>query len=259
MINKKNIKNLLLDGIDDYIILFEDKSSLYNIDTEFFNEYRFFSDEAISFINNNFNKKQSNNDILIGLTDFEIYGNRIFVGFEKGDYKTYLATREKDYLEFIRNGNFFILPMIVNINIITADDKIIVLKTKDYEELVGDFVKFDDIKNDKVNFKNSLKRITNDIVGEIQCFDTKIIGIYKSNYSFIFVFNQKTNYTSDEILNIFKNKKNSNIVVDFVEDKENILGKIICDGCYSKHVRQAFKFYLKENYNNYKYINIKLI
>ena len=49
------------------------------------------------------------------------------------------------------------------------------------------------------------------------------------------------------------------IVGYFIENKEDNLGRIIYDGYYSKHVRQAFKFFLKENYNNYKYINTKLV
>lgn len=257
MINKKNIKNLLLNNIHNYITLFEDSSSIYNISSEFFNEYRFFSDEAKNFIDNNF--IGFNNDTILGLTNFETYGNQIFIGFEKGDYKTYLATRSNEYLKFINENNFFLIPIILNNIIITSDNKIIAIKTPQYEELIGDFVNMDDVVNEKINFEKSLNRITNKIIGgHIKVLNTHIIGVYKSNYSCIFVFQQQTSCDSNEILNIF-NKFGTNKTIDFIDNKEDNLGRIIYDGCYSKHVRQAFKFYLKENYNNYKYINIKLI
>ena len=257
MINKKNIKNLLLNNIYNYITLFEDSSSVYNISSEFFNEYKFFSKEAKNFIDDNF--RESNNDIILGLTNFETYGNQIFVGFEKGDYRTYLATRNNDYLKFIEENNFFIIPIILNNIIITSDNKIIAIKTPQYEELIGDFANMDDVINEKINFEKSLERITNNIIGKhIKTLNTQIIGVYKSNYSCIFVFQQQTKLSSSDILNIF-NKCNINKIIDFIENKEDNLGRIIYDGYYSKHVRQAFKFYLKENYNNYKYINIKLI
>ena len=257
MINKKNIKNLLLNNIYNYITLFEDSSSVYNISSEFFNEYKFFSKEAKNFIDDNF--RESNNDIILGLTNFETYGNQIFVGFEKGDYRTYLATRNNDYLKFIEENNFFIIPIILNNIIITSDNKIIAIKTPQYEELIGDFANMDDVINEKINFEKSLERITNNIIGKhIKTLNTQIIGVYKSNYSCIFVFQQQTKLSSSDILNIFS-KCNINKIIDFIENKEDNLGRIIYDGYYSKHVRQAFKFYLKENYNNYKYINIKLI
>lgn len=259
MINKKNIKNLLLNNIYNYIILFEDSSSIYNISSEFFNEYKFFNKEAKNFIDNNF--RESNNNIILGLTNFETYGNQIFVGFEKGDYKTYLATRNSEYLKFINENNFFLIPIILNNVIITGDNKIIAIKTPEYEELIGNFVNINDVINEKINFEKSLNRITNEIIGEnIKTLNTQIIGVYKSNYSCIFVFQQHTDYSSDEILNIFnQNNKDRNKIIDFIENKEDNLGRIIYDGYYSKHVRQAFKFFLKENYNNYKYINTKLV
>ena len=107
MINKKNIKNLLLNNIYNYITLFEDSSSIYNISSEFFNEYKFFNKEAKNFIDNNF--RESNNNIILGLTNFETYGNQIFVGFEKGDYRTYLATRSNEYLKFYHYYNLYVV------------------------------------------------------------------------------------------------------------------------------------------------------
>ena len=265
MINKKNIKNLILDDINDYLVLFEDSSSIYNIETEFFNQYRFFSQEASDFIDKNFKIKQNKNNkitdtIIYGLITFETYNNRIFIGFEKGNYKTYLATREADYKDFIAKNNFFIIPIIVNSLIVTADNKIIILKTKDYEELIGGFIGEEDVINDNIDFIKFINKTTKNIVGDIQLFNTKIIGVYKANYSCIFVFNHYTKFTSEEILNNFNKLKHDNSEsIDFVINVDDNLGKIICNGYYSKHVRQAFKFFLKENCNNYKYMNVKLI
>ena len=262
MINKKNIKNLLLNEIENYIVLYEDGSSLYNIESELYNEHKFFSKEAKDFIDNNFkkiNKKiNSGGDVIYGLTSFENHSNRMFVGFEKGDYKTYMATREKGYLKYIQNGDFFIIPIIVNIVVSTNDNKIMVIKTKEYEELFGDFIRDIDVVDDKIDFLGSTRRITSEVVGDnnLEIFDYKIIGVYKSAYSCIFVMSQKLNINSNEILDRNKNK---DIAIDFISNKESALGKIICDGFYSKHVRQAFKFYLKETYGSYKYMNVKLV
>ena len=262
MINKKNIKNLLLNNIGNYIILFEDSSNIYNIGSEFFNEYKFFSERAKKFIEDNFKQySDTTNNAILGLTNFETYGNQIFIGFEKGDYKTYLATRENNYLQFINENNFFLIPIIINNIIVTSDNKIIIIKTSQYEELIGDFLNVGDIKNEQIDFLESLSRITSKIIGNtIELSDAQIIGVYKANYSCIFVFQQKTEYSSEQILNIFNEyNNNKDVIIEFIENKEDNLGRIICDGCYSKHVRQAFKFYLKENYNSYKYINIKLV
>lgn len=257
MINKKDIKNLLLNDINDYIILLEDRSSIYSVETDFFNEYRFFDKDAQKFIDENFSKKYSNisNYNVYGLTNFEIYGSRIFIGFEKGDYKTYLATREKKYLSFIQQNNFFIIPIILNTVLITSDNKIVILKTNICEELVGGFIEQIDVKDNKIDFIQNLKRNINNIIGTAKVQNTEIIGIYKAHYSCIMVFSQNIDLSSKDIIHSGTNNK----IINFINNNENDLGKIITNGCYSKHVRQAFKFFLKEKFNNYKYMNIGLL
>ena len=251
MINKKNIRNLILSDIDDYLVLFEDTANIESLETEYTNEYRFFSDEAKSFIEENFLKEQKKdksivNYDLFGLRNFETYGGKIFISFEKGDYKTYLASKNKAYKKFIAEKNFFIIPISITSIITTKDNKILTLVDKQNKCILpSGIIKEEDVNGDNMNILNCINRTFKNM--NLELFDSKIIGIYKSKNSCIIILNQKTDKKSTDIEN-----------TNFLNNNVSTLGKIIQSGDYLKRTRQAFKFHLKENFNNYDYINVKL-
>ena len=251
MINKKNLRNLILNDINDYLILFEDTANIESFETEYSNEYRFFSNEALKFINDNFAKcKKKNKDlkdyVIYGLRSFETYGGKIFISFEKGDYKTYLACKESGYKKFIEEKNFFILPLSVASVITTKDNKILTLDYLDGFKLPGGIIIEEDVDGDNIDLLNCINRNLKQDSINIDLYDSKIIGIYKSKNSCIIILNQKTNISSKDI--------NAN----FINNNITTLGNIILSDKYFKRVRQAFKFHLKENFTNYDYINVRL-
>ena len=251
MINKKNIRNLILSGIDDYLVLFEDTANIESLETEYTNEYRFFSDEAEDFIDKNFLKEQKKNKNIVnynlfGLRNFETYGGKIFISFEKGDYKTYLASKTEEYKKFIAEKNFFIVPISVTTIITTKDNKILTfIDGKNNCILPSGVIKEEDVNGDNMDILNCIDRTFKSM--DLQPLDSKIIGIYKSKNSCVIILNQKIDKKSSDMDG-----------VNFINNNVSTLGKIIQSSDYLKRTRQAFKFYLKESFNNYDYINVKL-
>ena len=247
MINKKNIRDLLLNDIDDYLILFEDTANIESLETEYSNEYRFFSDEAKEFINKNFLKenKESDNYTLYGLRNFETYGGKIFISFEKGDYKTYLASKLKEYKNFIAEKNFFVVPIFVMSIVVTKDNKILTLNQNGEWLLPSGVVTDENVNGDNMDILDCADQNLKNY--DLGLYDSKIVGIYKSRVSCVIVLNQKTSKSSSELTDM-----------KFINNNITTLGKIISDNTAPKRMRQAFKFHLKENFNNYDYINIKL-
>lgn len=268
MISKKNIKNLILSDIHREIVLFEDTASLDNIETDYLNEYRYLSEEAKKFIDANFSKakkedsKLFNND-LIGLRNFDVYGGKIFINYEKGDYKTYLATKNIKYKQYIKNNEFFIIPIgVINI-VVTKDNRVIIGRSKEKEyKLVGGFVDFRDLHNGKIDFMKCANREVQEEVGNIELYDNLLIGVYSLNCSCAVVISHSIDYTSKEIIEIWQNNENNEKygIEDmlFLKNKEEDIGNAIKDKRLSCHARIAFKFHLKANFSNYKYMNIKI-
>lgn len=268
MINKKSIKNLILADINMPLILFEDTANIDSVESEYTNEYKFFDDEAKKFIDENFEREFTlNNKIfngtMYGLTNFEMYDGKIFVSYEKDDFKTFLATKNPEYKQYILNKNFFILPISVSNVIITKDNKIIAgSKNKfcNYNKLVGGFISTVDIINEKINILHCSLRECEEKIGDLKLYNYKIIGVYKTNQCSFVVYSE-TDYTSEEIKKIYANNKNednyemSNMF--FIDNNEQSIGNIILNSGF-KDDKISFKFHLKENFNNYDYINTKL-
>lgn len=270
MINKKGIKNLILEDIEIPIILYEDKTDIDSVVCEFTNEYKYFSKEAREFIDDVFEKRKKSNSKLFngfiyGLTNFETYGRKIFLSFEKGDYKTYLATIDKGYKKYILENNFFILPIGVCGLITTKDNKIIVAgknKFCNHTKFVSGFVSKDDITRDEqINILHVMNRESKEEIGELELFNNKIIGVVKTNCC-TFVTSHNTNFTSDEVVEIYK-KNNSDDVYEmenmfFIDNDEKSIEKMIVNSELNDTGKIALKFYLKDNFGNYKYMNMKL-
>lgn len=268
MISKKNIKNLILSDIHREIVLFEDTASLDNIDTDYLNEYRYLSEEARKFIDDNFLEEQKKDDKLfngdlIGLSNFDFYGGKIFINYEKGDYKTYLATKNPEYKKYIKNNEFFIVPMgVINI-VVTRDNKIILgsPEGKDYK-LSGGFIDFRDLNNGKIDFTKCANRETIEEIGDIRLNNNLLIGVYNLDCCCSIVMSHSTDYTSKEIEEIWKNNHNFDRYemedMLFLKNKEEDIGNAIKDQKFSCYARIAFKFHLKANFANYKYMNLKI-
>ncbi|MDR2077666.1 MAG: hypothetical protein LBP39_01725 [Rickettsiales bacterium] len=269
MISKKNLKNIIVAGIDRDIVLFEDVIDVENIETEHVNEYRFISDDARKFIDNNFHSKQEashglRDSSLLGLTNFDFYGGKVFINFEKGNYKTYLATIEPRYREYIGKENFFIVPISTINLVITKDKKIILTKAdqKQFTAICG-FPGEDDVSSEKINLSGYFLKEIFRKIGNLYLYDTKLLGIFKANCCFLIVKHQ-TDYRSKEIEEIYNanaesRKASGNTAeIAFVKNREEDIGEVIKSPNFSRETRHAFKFYIKNIFYNYKYINTKI-
>lgn len=264
MINKKNIKNLILSEIKKELVLFEDTANIENIETEFSNEYRFFTNEAKEFIENNFlNYVNKNgkiyNEEIASLKSFDFYGGKIFINYEKGDIKTFLATKNKDYIKHIKADNFFTIPIVVSNIVVTDDNKIIFLKDKNCT-LIDDYVKNCDIISEKIDFLGCFRRQIKDTIGEaIRVKNSKLVGIYQSDKC-VLVFSHNIDQGIDYIEKIQVGNNTSSNCSDllFLSNKEDSIGNAIKNDNFSNGSRIALKFHLKENFFNYNYINTKI-
>jgi hypothetical protein len=269
MISKKNLKSIIVAGIDRDIVLFEDMIDVENIETEYINEFRFISDEAKKFIDYNFLNKQKDSHGLqdrsvLGLTNFDFYGGKIFMNFERGSYRTYLATLEPKYREYIDRENFFIIPISTINIIITRDKKIVVTQTERKQlTMVCGFPDDGDVISEKIDFiKYFLKEIGRKI-GNLYLYDTKLLGIFKSDCCFL-VMRHNTNSHSKEIEEIYNTGVANEIApgdltpITFIRDREDDIGEAIRNPSFSRETRSAFKFYIKNIFHNYKYINTKI-
>jgi hypothetical protein len=269
MISKKNLKNIILAGIDRDIVLFEDMVDVENIETEYVNEYRFISDEAKEFIDYNFRSKQEINHGLhdrdvLGLTSFDFYGGKIFINFEKGNYKTYLATIEPKYKHYIDRENFFIVPISTINIVITKDEKIIVTRTeREQLSMIRGFPDENDIVSEKIDFTNYFLREMIRRVGNLYLYNTKLLGIFKSDCCFL-IMKHNTSLQSKEIEKIYNEGTRNEKVpenpapITFIRDREDDIGEAIKNPNFSREARSAFKFYIKNVFHNYKYINTKI-
>ncbi len=263
MINKKNIKNLILSGIKKELVLFEDTANIENIETEFSNEYRFFTTEAKEFIENNFldyNKKNKKllNEEIISLKSFDFYGGKIFINYESSDIKTYLATKNDNYVKYIESDNFFTIPIVISNITITNDNKIVFLEKENYD-LTSDYVKNCDIVSEKIDFLKCFERqIQNVVKKSVEIENSKLIGIYQSDKC-VLVFSHNIKIESNYIEEV-QNKKDTNNSAKllFLTNKEDIIGNNIKNENFSNGSRIALKFHLKENFFNYNYINTKI-
>lgn len=263
MINKKNIKNLILSGIKKELILFEDTANIENIETEFSNEYRFFTAEAKDFVEKNFldynkkNKKLSNEEI-IGLKSFDFYGGKIFINYEVSDIKTYLATNSRDYIKYTKSDNFFVIPIVISNILITDDNKIVFLEDKKYD-LISDYAKNCDIISEKIDFSKCCERqIQNIIKKPVKIENSKLIGIYQSDKC-VLVFSHNIKIESNYIEKLQTKKTKNNIAsLLFLANKEDNIGNAVKNEDFSNGSRIGLKFHLKENFFNYNYINTKI-
>ncbi|MDR2778084.1 MAG: hypothetical protein LBB13_01075 [Rickettsiales bacterium] len=269
MISKKNLKNIILAGIDRDIVLFEDMIDTENIETEYVNEYRFISDEARKFIDHNFESKQGKAKELVdrgilGLTAFDFYGGKIFINFEKDSYKTYLATLEPEYREYIAKENFFIVPISTIDIVVTKDKKIIINRTeKGQLNVICGLPDSGDVVAEKIDFVNYFLREITGKIGNLYLFDAKLLGIFKSDRCFLVVRHSTTLY-SREVEEIYGDNIRNGVVprdigpIDFIRDREDDIGEAIKSSNFSRETRSAFKFYIKNIFHNYKYLNTKI-
>ncbi|MDR1499124.1 MAG: hypothetical protein LBS34_02460 [Rickettsiales bacterium] len=268
MINKKNMKNLILAGITNSLILFEDTANINNVESEYINEYKFFSDEAREFIDKNFEKEMSKeptmfNGHILGLVSFETYGGKMFVSYEKGDYKTFMATKNPDYRRFIEEGCFFMIPIGVGNIILTRDNKIITGGVKKKKKLPGGLLSIDDIEDEKIDLLHCAKREISEEIGNLEIYDSELIGVLK-NTNCTFSAYHKTDYTSAQVLNIWNSNREKledgwemeNMT--FIDNNIKSIGKVITSRDFSDSARISMKFHLKEHFGNYDYMNVKL-
>ncbi len=270
MINKKGIKNLILEDIKTPIILYEDKTDIDNVVCEFTNEYKYFSEEAKQFIDKLFEERKKNNEkifngLVYGLTNFEVYGRKIFLSFEKGDYKTYLATMDNGYKKYILENNFFILPIGICGVITTKDNKLIFAgETKFCNSIkfLSGFVSVEDItQEEQINILHVINRECKEEIGDLKLFNNSIIGAIKTNCC-TFVTNHDTNYTSNEIKEIYKNNtfedKYEMENMFFMDNDEKTIEEMIMNSKLNEVGKIALRFYLKEKFSNYKFMHMKL-
>ena len=259
MISKKNIEDLILSGIKKELILFEDTANIDNIDTEFSNEHKFFTADAKYFIEKNFfdytsKDKIVSNEQIIGLRSFDFYGGKIFINYENSDIKTYFATNAEQYLEYIKSGNFFVIPIIISNIVITKDNKIILVKDNKNSDLISDFIKINDTYDGKIDFLKCFERQIQNITGKnTELESSTLIGVYESNKC-VLVFSHNINLSSNLIKKA--NKKNNKLY--FLPNKEDDIGAVIKNTIFSKNTRLALKFHIKENFFNYNYVNTKI-
>ncbi|GHU27250.1 hypothetical protein FACS1894152_3620 [Bacilli bacterium] len=266
MINKKNLKDIILAGIDREIVLFEDAIDIENIETEYVNEYKFNSDEAKEFMDKNFSDRQKldaklRDKNILGLSNFDFYGGKVFINFEKGTYKTYLATLEPKYRDYIEKGNFFIVPLFVLNVVVTKDNKIVISKSdKNKSGLVGGFISDRDAIAEKINFLNcSFTKINKD-VGNLYIHEPKLLGIFKSDCCY-FVIKYNMDLSSkeiEELQNMDNNTVETGNNIVFIKNREEDVGDAIENQSFTNETRTAFKFYIKNVFYNYKYVNIKI-
>ncbi|MDR1494445.1 MAG: hypothetical protein LBI29_00205 [Rickettsiales bacterium] len=264
MINKKNLRDIILAGISKEIVLFEDSVDLENIETEYVNEYRFNSEEAREFINRNFSEKQSldstlQDRIVLGVTNFDFYGGRVFINFEKGSYKIHLATLEPGYREYIENRNFFMVPLFLMNIVVTRDDKIVTVKTRNGQfGLIGNFLGDGDVIGEKINFFSASFSEISKKIGNAYLCNSKLLGVFKSTCCFL-VLRYDTNSSGREIEKVLELAGESGgETLCLVKNREDDLGEVIENPNFTAEARIALKFYMKNIFRNYKHINTKI-
>lgn len=237
MLNKNEIKRLILEDKNNSIIAKDDEMDIKNIVCKYIEQPKIFTPEAKEFIENNFKLKageKSFNGTLFGINRFEISNdNLIHLDYEKSDYKTYLASRNREYKPYIEDNNYFIVPLGVLALIITKDNKIIVSGRSNYnknDKLVGGFVDIKDLEGEKINFLSAINREITEEIGNIEIFDTKILGVILST-CFTFIMTTKSKYISEEIIDIYKNNQ--------FEDKYEMENMIFIDN-NKKSIESAF-------------------
>lgn len=256
-VDKEYIKNLIFEDKDISMVLYDDVLNLNNIIFKFNDENKFFSQEASVFVDENFIKKSNEktfNGIIYGLKNFELRNSKILFEYEKSEYKVYLATKNKDYKKYIKDNNYFVIPLGVSGIIITKDNKIIVAgKTKFYErnKFVGGFVATEDIKSEQINPFYNMSRESKEEIGNLGLFNGIVIGIVLDNCC-TFITQQNTNYTSNEVLEIYK--KNNPIDayemenMFFLDNSESSIKEMILNSDMSKTGKEGLKLYLKRNF-----------
>lgn len=269
MINKKILKNLILSDIRREIILQEDSISLENVETDYVNEYRYFSEEGKKFIDKNFLEIKAENEHifngeLIGLRNFDMYGGKIFISYERGDYKTYLATKASPYKTYISNNEAFIVPIGVVSIMVTRDNYIVLGHPKGEKyKLVGGYVSSSDMTDGKMDFlKTAIREAREEVGKEIELNNGLLLGIYILDCGCAMVISHRIDLNRSDIENIWHNNRNpdryemDNMI--FLRNREEDLGNAIKNTDYSANARIAFKFHLKTNFSNYRYVNVKV-
>jgi hypothetical protein len=264
MINKKNLRNLLLSDVEREIVLFEDTITLDNVETEYVDERKFFSPEVEYFCEKNFLQQQKQDKTLqdfdvLSLVNFDFYGGKVFINFEKGSFSTYLAMQKSDYSKFLADGNFFLVPLyLINI-LITRDNQVVLVKPSsgDPRQLVGDFLQDTDlIKGDKIDFFGCCGRhVDSQLKPALELSKTKLLGVFGLRRCCIIMEHQLA-ITGEELI---ISAKTFGKISHLVDNREDVLGDIIQNQqSYSRETRIALKFHLKSAFQSYKFINVRV-
>lgn len=271
MLNKKNIKNLILNDINIPLVLLEDEVNFENIDTDFSNEYRYLTDSARKFVENNF-IEECRKDIrlfngdLYGIVNIDIYDNRISLTYEKTEYKYYLATKNPNYKKFIAEGNYF-TTAIGTIHIIKTSDNKLFMGCKNNNKLgykfTGGFVDNNDVQNEKLDLLHCAVRETNEELGNVPFISSKLIGVVKINTLTFTIFSETT-LTSEDITNLYnknKDKLRDSYEMDnmiFIDNNPKAIGNVMKQpDLLTKNSLESCKLYLKSEFSNYEYMEIK--
>lgn len=270
MINKRSIKNLILEDIKKCIFLYDEKINIDNVETNYINEFKHFSEESKEFIDNNFKKEREKNSKtfngnVLGFVSFENFSNKIHVGFERGEFKHILASKNEMYKKFIFQNDFFMVA-IGGLNIIkTKDDKIFLgcpNENKLGYKFPGGYFDSSDVKHNKIQILEAIERECKEEIGDLKTKETELIGIFLNNEGVTFVISSYTDLTSEEILEIYN--KNKDILEDSYEmnnlifvnnDIEDIGNLILKQNFLTNISKESLKLYLKNYFSNYEYIN----
>ncbi|MDR0572264.1 MAG: hypothetical protein LBG48_05425 [Rickettsiales bacterium] len=273
MFSKKEVRNLIVDGIGDTtILLLEDEISFENIYTSFLNEHRSLTPEAEKFVNDNFDKLKTKdprlfNGTIFGLSSVRVENRRIYIDFEKSEYKYFEATKTKEYLKYIEEGNYFTLPISVIGLIITKDKKVFFCcpSPRNFYKINGGYCDESDLINNKLDTRNTFFRETREELGELNLYQEKVMAVGKIEHWFLLLACAKTEFTSKEVVEI--RKQNEGKLEDiyetenltFVDNTAEDISKFFTKNKNKMDlpIRYAIAYYLKGRFNNYNHINVK--
>jgi hypothetical protein len=273
MFSKKEFKNLIVDDIAEAtIILLEDAIPFDNVETNVVKEHRTLTPEAEEFVDKKFLEiKKGNsitfNGIIAGLVDIRVDNRKVYLTFERSEFKYYLATFSKDYVPYVKSGEYYVLPIGVCGIVETGDNKILFVhpNTTNCYKTLGGYCDDGDFVDDALNLKNTFFRESGEELGDLHFYDEKILSMGKIGTGFTVLSYAKTDFTSEQIKQI--RKENEGKLPDLYETENMIfvnntpedIGKFLLDNKeeMSRATRHNIKYYIKSRFSNYDYMTTR--
>jgi hypothetical protein len=272
MFSKKEIKNLIVDGIGDAtIILLEDMIPFDNIETSFVKEYKYLTPEAEYFIDKNFERIKKEKPItfngeIAGIVDIRVDNKKVYLKFEKSEFKYHLVTTSVDYIPYVLNDNYFVLPIGVCGIVETGDNKIFFVhpNTTNRYKTLGGYCDSSDIEGDKLNLRKTFFRESGEELGILKLYGEKVLSLGKIGTGFTVLSYARTDFTSEEIMKIREGNEgkladlyeSENMI--FIDNNPDSVGKFLLEKKdeMSRATRHNIKYYMKIRFSNYNYITI---